>query len=170
MWVGGGAEGENLKETPHGEWSLIGLNLTTRNHDLNWNQESDAQTTESPRHPCLWPVLRIKWGDGCGGSPHILTHGSLLINVSFLLPTQYLGWPLPMVPAKIFIGQYCVPLALGANVGSLSAELSPGSLGSPGLWGCLRNELCKQNLRAFDSRGIILGMISSTELTHPILD
>ena len=47
-------KGENLKQTPHWTQSQMpGLSLTTLDHDLIQNQESDTQQTEPPRYPWL---------------------------------------------------------------------------------------------------------------------
>ena len=63
-----GSEGEGESQAdrhPHLDPSvepLAGLNLTTLrlwpwDHDLSWNQESDAELTEPPRHPKLSLLL-----------------------------------------------------------------------------------------------------------------
>ena len=52
-------ERENLKQAPHSARSLMqGLIPWPWDHDLVQNQESDAQLTESPRHPNLEYFLK----------------------------------------------------------------------------------------------------------------
>ena len=55
--MGRGAEGERDKQTPCWAWSPIWGSIPGPwNHDLNQNQESDAQLTKPPRNS--WKILK----------------------------------------------------------------------------------------------------------------
>lgn len=90
---------------------------------------------------CLWAVLRIKWGNGCGSSPHTSIQQTLK-GISYHLPEQDWGSLLSLVPARPPSAAGTASLAAEANTGTLSTELPPGSmpLHAPG---CSRTDWCK---------------------------
>ena len=93
-------EGQRKRDTQnqaphcrHGAWHGARSHKSW-DHDLSWNQESDAQPTEPPRRPKTWGCKScLQDAHSLGRSSHINNHVSVrLTSVPYLPPAPARKW------------------------------------------------------------------------------